>query len=301
MLDSRRLLTLRAVFQTGSFPAAAAQLGYTQSAVSQQIADLESAAGLRLLQRRPVRPTAAGLVALRAANAQAEALRAATTELRSLREGRSGVVRLATFASAAAAVAAPALARFRATHPKVRLTVLQLETADAEAALLDGRADLALTFDYDAVPSSPPAAVSRTPLGDDPVFAALPLGHPLAHASSLTLAALAKEGWIAAPLAGVPLAILREQVAIGGFEPALRYEGDDFAAVLAHVAAGLGVALLPGLALGRVPDGVAITRLAEAPITRRLHLSRLRTQSTPPSIAALEAVIVETCRSLMSV
>ncbi|MGZ4279146.1 MAG: LysR family transcriptional regulator [Solirubrobacteraceae bacterium] len=291
MLDARRLTTLQAVLRTGSFAAAAAELGYTQSAVSQHIAELERATGLRLLDRRPVRPTEAGLVALRAADAAGEALAAAATELGALRDGAAGSVRLGTFASAATGLAAPALATFARTHPGVTVAVAQLEPAGAHEALVAGRIDLAITFDYDVAPQEPPGPVERVPLAGDPVLAALPRDHRFAARRTVELAELADEPWIAAPLAGLPLALLRDAAHRAGFRAAMEYDGDDFRAVLALVAAGLGLAVLPRLALHAAPGTVAVRPLADAPLTRRLYLARLRTARTPPAVAALEAAI----------
>jgi DNA-binding transcriptional LysR family regulator len=290
MLTGRRLATLEAVLRTGSFAAAAGELGYTQSAVSQHIAELERAAGLRLLERRPVRATGAGLVALRAARAAGEAIAAAETELRALREGRAGSVRVGAFASAASALAAPALADFARDHPGVEITLAQVEPREAYAGLVHDRLDLAIVFDYDRAPDAPPESVERTPLAEDPVLVALPEGHPLAAAPGVALAALAGEPWIAAPLAGLPLAALRDG-RTAGFEPGLRFDGDDFGTVLALVASGLGVALMPALAVRRPPAGVVVRPLDDPPLTRHLHTARLRTAREHPAAAALAAAI----------
>lgn len=291
MLDDRRLATLEAVLRTGSFAAAAQELGYTQSAISQHISELERAAGLRLLERRPVRPTDAGLVALRAAHAAGEAIAAAETELRALREGEAGMVRLGAFASAASALAAPAIAEFAHSHPAVEVTLIQVEPPHAYEDLIHDRLDLALTFDYDLAPHHVPDPVERTLLAEDPVLAALPAAHPLAASTTaINLSTLAGEAWIAAPLAGFPLSALRNGAG-PGFQPRLRFEGDDFRTVLAIVANGLGIALIPRLAIQNVPDGVALRPLANAPLTRLLYTARLRTATTRPAIAALDAAI----------
>lgn len=292
MLDARRLATLRSVLEAGSFAAAARELGYTQSAVSQHIAELERAAGQRLLERRPVRATDAGLVALRAARAAGEAIAAAETELRALREGDAGSVRLGAFASAASALAAPAIATFAGDHPAVDVTLVQAETPEAHEGLVTDRLDLAITFDYDLAAYPPPETVERAALAEDPVLVALPAAHPLAGEPAVELAALAAEAWIAAPLAGLPLGALRGTGG-AGFEPRLRFEGDDFRTVLALVASGLGVALLPRLAMQQVPPAVAVRPLADPPITRRIYTARLRTGAVPPAVAGLEAAIRE--------
>jgi DNA-binding transcriptional LysR family regulator len=290
MLDARRLATLDAVLRTGSFAAAAGELGYTQSAVSQHIAELERAAGQRLLQRRPVRATAAGRIAQRAARAAGTAIAAAETELRALQAGDAGTVRLAAFASAASALAAPALGDFARTHPAVHVTLVQLETPAAYDGLVAGRLDLAITFDYDLDPSPAPDAIVRTAIAGDPLLVALPAEHRLAGAPSVGLADLAGDAWIAAPLAGLPLGVLRDARGVG-FQPRLRFEGDDFRAVLALVASGLGIALLPELAARDLPAGVALRPIAGSPLSRHLYTARLRTETTRPAVAALEAAI----------
>jgi DNA-binding transcriptional LysR family regulator len=292
MLDSRRLATLRAVLRSGSFAAAAAELGYTQSAISQHIAELERTVGLPLLQRRPVRPTPAGLIALAAADAAAEALSAAATELRALRDGFNGNIRLGAFASACSALAAPALARFAESRPHVRVTLVQLETDAAYAALLDGGLDIAITFDYNVAPQEPPSVLKREFLAKDPVVVALPKGHRLAARKSVALRALADEPWIAAPLAGLPLQALRVSVGALGFQASMSFEGDDFRTVLALVNVGRGVALLPRLALHQdLPRMVAMRPLRDDPLTRFLYISRLKTETMAPATAALEAAI----------
>jgi DNA-binding transcriptional LysR family regulator len=290
-LDPRHLATLETVVRTGSFAAAAEALGYTRPAVSQQIAELERRTGLRVLERRPVRPTPAGLVLLDAAMGVRAALATAAQELDAVRGGRTGQLRLGAFASAAGNIVPPALARLAAAHPGVQVSISQLEADASYSQLLRGDLDLALTFDYDVVPLPPPALLRRTLVADDPVLAVLPGGHPLAAQPVVDLADLACEAWIAAPRAGVPLELLAQLARSAGFRARLWFGGDDVRTVAGLVAAGLGVALLPRLALRHSPAGVLVRPLAGAPLTRFLYTTRLDTRHAPPVVTALETLL----------
>jgi DNA-binding transcriptional LysR family regulator len=283
MLDPRRLTTLQAVVRAGSFARAAGELNYTQAAVSQHIAELERAVGLRLLERRPVRPTPAGELALAAAEAAGHALAAAETGLRALRDGEAGRLRIAAFSSAARELLPPALATFARLHPDVAITLTAAEPAEAYDGLIHDRFDLAVAFDYDLEPDTPPEVVACRPLMEDPVLVAVPAGHPLARRRSVRLDRLAREPWIAAPLAGLPLPALR-QAGGTGFTPTVRYVGEDFATVLALVSAGLGVALLPRLATATLSQRITTIPLTGTPVTRRIWTARLH--SRHPAVVA---------------
>ncbi len=287
-VDPRHLATLETVVRTGSFAAAGTILGYTQSAVSQQIAELERRIGLRVLQRRPVKPTPAGLILLEAEQSVRATLAVVMQELAALREGRVGQLQLGAFASAAGGIVPAALARFRTSHPGVRVVLRQLEADASYTGLLDGELDLALTFDYDRVPLPPPPALHRTLVLSDPVLVALPAEHPLAGQDVVELAGLADEAWIAAPRAGLQLELLADLTRSAGFRPRLQFEGDDFQTVLGLVSHGLGVALLPRLALHRPPRGVAARPLAGTPLTRLIYTTRLDSRHAPPALVALE-------------
>jgi DNA-binding transcriptional LysR family regulator len=284
MLDARWLRTFAAVVEHQSFVAAASALGYTQSAVSQQIAELERATGLTLLQRRPVRPTAAGEIALKAARQTGTVLDAAATELRALRDGTAGTVRVGAFRTAAERLVAPALGTFAAQHPAVRVSVAQLETAAAYDALIAGDLDLAITFDDRLDHQSAPAPIVLRHLITDDVLVAVPRGHRLAGHDSILLDQLAGERWIDAPNAGVTPTLAR---LLPDRERGTAYDGDDFAVVLAMVAAGLGIALVAGLATPASPT-VVTRRLAGVNIGRDVNLARLDTRALAPAVGALE-------------
>ncbi|MGW4962496.1 LysR family transcriptional regulator [Nonomuraea sp. NPDC004186] len=297
-LEPRLLATLEAVVRLGSFAAAAEELGYTQGAVSQQIADLERRAGLRLLDRRPVRPTAAGTVLLRAEEAVRAAMTRARTELEALNAGQSGEVRLGAFVSAAAGLVPPALAAFRRACPGVRVTLSQYETEDAYQRLLRGDLDLAVTFDYSWFPLPPPPGLRRSLIGRDPVMVALPARHALAGRTSLSLADLAGEAWIGTPVTGPTLGPLAELARSAGFRPRLAFEGDDFRTVLQLVAHELGIAVLPALALTDTVDGVVARAIAEEPLVRFLYCCRIDTAGAPAIVTRLETCLTEAAAGL---
>nr|WP_198151830.1 LysR substrate-binding domain-containing protein [Kibdelosporangium sp. MJ126-NF4] len=287
-IEPRLLATLEAVVRLGSFASAAEELGYTQSAVSQQIADLERRAGLRVLARRPVRPTAAGTILLRVAGEIRASMSRATAELTALDDGQAGEVRLSAFVSAANSIVPAALAMLRKTHPGVLVSLTQLETSDSYDRLLRGDVDLAVTFDYDRFPQPQPTGLRRTPLHRDPVVVALPAAHPLADRQSVSLTDLADESWIGTPVTDVHLGLLAELARSPGFKPRLAFDGDDFRTVLGLVAHGLGIAPLPTLALAGVAEGVVAVPIVEEPLVRFLYTCRLDTTRAPSIVTRLE-------------
>ncbi|MFC5826131.1 LysR family transcriptional regulator [Nonomuraea insulae] len=188
--------TLEAVVRLGSFAAAVQELGYTQPAISQQVAELERRIGARVVVRRPVRATKAGKVLLETEATISASMSRAATELAALAEGTLGEVRLGAFISAAASVAPPALARLRSSHPAVHITLHELEQHEAYALLFRGELDLAITVDYEHAPESAPDGILQKHLMDDPIMVVLPVGHPLAGADSVDPADLPSEEWI---------------------------------------------------------------------------------------------------------
>ncbi|MET7328360.1 LysR family transcriptional regulator [Nonomuraea sp. NPDC005650] len=298
-LEPRLLATLEAVVRLGSFAAAAEELGYTQGAVSQQIADLERRAGLRLLDRRPVRATAAGAVLLRAEGAVRAAMTRARTELEALDAGLSGEVRLGAFVSAAAGIVPPALAAFRRAYPGVRVTLNQYETEDGYQRLLRGDIDLAVTFDYDWFPLPPPPGLRRSLIGRDPVMVVLPVGHALAGRASLSLADLADEPWIGTPVTGTQLGPLAEPARSAGLRARLAFVGDDFRTVLQLVAHELGIAVLPALALTDPVAGVVARPIAGEPLVRFLYCCRIDTAGAPAIVTRLETCLSAVAAGLL--
>ncbi|WP_186319388.1 LysR family transcriptional regulator [Streptomyces sp. SAJ15] len=299
-LDPRLLATLEAVVRHGSFSAAARELGYSAPAVSQQIAELERRAGLRVLERRPVRATPAGEVLLDAGHSVRNVLAAASAELDAMRAGTAGRIRLGAFASAATSIVPQALAQLHTAYPHVQVSLSQLEPEAGYNRLKRGDMDLALSYDYDFIPDPPPRMLRRTLVARDPVVAVVPEHHRLAGREVIHLASLATETWIAAPEAALHLELLSQMAQTPGFQARLQYEGDDFNTVLGFVAAGLCVAVMPRLALGRGTARVVARPLAEPQLTRYIYAVRINTRHAPHAVLALEQMLAAQALSALS-
>ncbi|HZF88792.1 LysR family transcriptional regulator [Streptomyces sp.] len=285
---------LRAVVSSGSVTAAAARLGYTPSAVSQQIAALEKEAGAELLERagRGVRPTAAGVLLTEHADAIARQVAEAETALADLLAGRTGRLSVRYFATAGAALVAPAVARLRALHPGVRVELRLADPQDPLPDVREGRADLALVVGRpEPAGDGVQDGVRLLRLLDDPYLAVLPKGHPLAARRSLDLAELAEEPWVGSEWPGPCLDAQLAACAAAGFRPRFVVDSEDYVTAQGFVAAGLGVTLIPRLGLGgRHPD-VVVRRLKAPEPARTIHAAlRPATPAQPALTAFLEAL-----------
>jgi DNA-binding transcriptional LysR family regulator len=264
MLNLTRLKVLSEVVGRGSFSAAADALDYTQSAVSQAVARLEAETGAILVirDRRGVRPTAAGMALLEHSELIFAQVQAAEDELAAVLGIRGGRLRVASFPSAGAALMPEAVASFRRRHPEVALSLAEGEPEDIAPRLQAGEFDLALLFEFAGVEGEMPArSLAVTPLLDDPMHVALPVEHELADTPRLTLRDLRGEDWVQTS-ASSPCAkhVVRSCLA-AGFEPRVTFESDDYETVQGLVAAGVGVALVPRLALSRLHPGIVVRSL----------------------------------------
>lgn len=281
MLNVHRLTVLHAVVVHGSLTAAARELSYTPSAVSQHIAALERETGAPLLERigRSVRPTPAGALLAGFAGDILDRLTEAEAALAALTDGRSGRLRLATFGSAGTGLVPPAVARFRQRHPNVDIQLTLAEQPDALAALRGDAVDLAVVIlDLERV-GSPPDPV---PAGDglhwhplllDPYFVLAPTGHPLADLPEVPLRRLADERLVSGDgNRGCPCAeCFQLMCAAEGFRPRFEIEVGDYPTVQSLVAAGLGAAAIPLLGLSpAVHEGVIVRRLVQPALSRRI-------------------------------
>jgi DNA-binding transcriptional LysR family regulator len=287
MLDVRRMQVLRAVVTSGSVTAAATNLGYTPSAVSQQIAALERQAGIPLLERvgRGVRPTAAGRLLTEHAAIIGQHVAEAETALADLRAGRIGRLAIRYFATAGAALVPPALAKLRADHPRVQVDLRLNDPVDQIGAIVRGEADLAIM-----VPSQQETldGIRLVHLLDDPYHAVLPKGHHLAAKRVVDLADMAEEPWVNNELAAGPcMERMLEACASAGFSPNFVVQSDDYATAQGFVAAGLGITLIPSLGLGQRHPGVVVRRVRKPEPVRSIYAAVRETSLAQPALAGL--------------
>jgi DNA-binding transcriptional LysR family regulator len=257
------------VCDLGSISAAANVLGYTQSAVSQQLAGLERALGTPLVDRsqRPLRPTSAGERLRPHAERVLAAIAGAEAEARDLRSGASRL-RLAAFQSALSSFVPAAVRDLRRKHPELVVEVLEAETEEAVATLRGGHADLAVVHQMPGAPVPETAGLERRRLLTDHLHVVLPEGHRLARRDELSIADLEQEPLVL-PRRDTPAGRFRSVVehlcSRAGFEPRVAYELDDLPAAQAFAAAGIAVVVMHGLVLATLPRGATARPLAERP------------------------------------
>jgi len=295
MLDVRRMRVLREVARQGSFSAAADALSFTQSAVSQQIAALERETGVTLVDRgaRGVRLTEAGEVLVRHADAVLARLDDAQAELDAIAGLRGGRLRLVSFPSAGASIMPRAIAIFRERHPAVELTLDVAEPDDGAARLRAGEADVALLIEttFDRVGGD---GLDRVTLLDDPMSVCLPKDHPLACRAKVKLADLASEPWLLGNHGTCPdTSVFLRACSMAGFEPRVAFDSDDYNAIQGFVAAGMGVSLMPHLAIVTVRDDVVIRPIAPRPPLRRIVAATLEGGYRSPALEAMLEILVE--------
>jgi DNA-binding transcriptional LysR family regulator len=274
MDDLRLLKVLREVALRGSFSAAAEALSYSQPAVSQQIARLEVQTGVKLLERQPkgIKLTPAGEALVRHTERILAQLADAQAELSEIASSARGRLRLASFATAAGTIVPRAVSAFRSVRPGVQVDLQLMDPPQSIPALRRGELDLVISEEggFEADPNLDGLGVER--LMDDVLYASLPADHPLVTRRAISLADLKDEEWMLVGLRGTCAdsnVVLRacEQA---GFEPRVAYTSDDYFAIQGLVASGMGVALVPGLALASTRDDVAVRPLRGRPPYRRI-------------------------------
>jgi DNA-binding transcriptional LysR family regulator len=320
MLDVRRLRLLRDLAHLGTIAAVARAHAYTPSAVSQQLAALQRDAGVPLLEPagRRVRLTPAGMALVRHTETVLAALEAAAAGLASASAGLAGAVRIGAFPSAVRTLLSPALVELGRDHPALELMVTELDPVAVPGALRDRRLDVALLHDYDVVPVEPDPALDMVPLLDETVFLAVPAGlavpggaaagragpgeaagppREAARPPGGPVAGARHADWIVASPGTLCHAVALRTCQAAGFAPRVRHHADDFTAVLALVAAGQGVSLVPELGATPPPAGV---RFLPLPARRRTAVAYRRGAGPHPAVAACLAALRASARAYRS-
>jgi DNA-binding transcriptional LysR family regulator len=290
MLDLRKLLLLRELHARGTIAAVADALSYTPSAVSQQLAQLQREAGVPLTERvgRKLRLTDAGLRLVDHAGILLGRLEEAEAELQHAAGVVQGRVKLASLQTPLLSLVPAALERLTAEHPGVRVELFEMEPESSLPALALGEYDVAVAEEYDGDPRQRLPELTRQELCRDRIHVILPRDHPLARRESVRLEELADEPWLSAhsdtQFAQTQLRACRR---IGGFEPDVRHWANDIAILVALVASGQGVAMLPGLARAERDERLAVRRIEDADLGRTIYAFTRRTASAKPSIRAV--------------
>jgi DNA-binding transcriptional LysR family regulator len=291
MLDVRKLRLLRELAHRGTIAAVADALSYTPSAVSQQLAALERDAGVPLLRRtgRRVALTPAGATLAGQTEAILALLEEAASGLAAARTGLTGPLRIGAFQTAVRTILPAALVALGRDHPGLELMVTELDPAAVPDALRSGALDVALIHEYDYVPAEPDPALDTEPLLEEAIYLASPAdtdeypepgGDPVfSHGEA---------PWIVASPGTLCHVMAVRACQAAGFTPRIRHHADDFATVLALVAAGQGVALVPEFGVIGPPPGVLLTPL---PTRRRTRIAcRNGARHQPPVAACIAAI-----------
>ena len=292
MLNVGRLRVLKEVAYRGSLSAAAEALSYSQSAVSQQISVLEAETGMTLLERHPrgVSLTAAGQTLVGHAEGILARLEAAEAALSGIAGLRGGRLRMASFPTAGATLMPLAIATFRSAYPDVELTLAEGEPEEIVPRLRAGELDLALLFEF-AGETPLQEGMTRVELLEDPMYLALAREHALASKGKLRLEDLRGASWVQTSRSSPCARHVVRSCHAAGFEPQVSFESDDYQTVQGLVAAGVGVALIPELALSVVREDIAIRALSPSPPVRQVIAAAPEGARLVPAAPAMLAVL----------
>lgn len=293
MLDSRRLRVLWHVARTGSLAAAAAELGYTPSAVSQQLRALERDAGTIVVERRGrgIALTEPGKILAQHAQLILEQLGAAEAEVAAVAGLRTGVLRFGWFSTAGAVLVPRAIARFRQRHPEIELVLEEGDPDECARALREDNLDLAVVYEF-RLGLPLPSELRLTPLVEDRLHIALPRAHRLAHRKRIRLSELAGDAWIQGVRHGGTLATLPAACREAGFEPRIAFQTDNPIAWQGLVAAGVGVAVIPQLMIPSARPDIAIRELDAPTLVRSVCSAMPSGRYTPPAAKAMTDVLI---------
>jgi DNA-binding transcriptional LysR family regulator len=289
MIDLDALVSLRAVATHGSVVAAAEALGFTPSAVSQQIKRLERSSGVPVLERvgRGVMLTRHGRHLVAHGGRLLADLEELEAGLHRQAATVAGDVRLVSFSTAMRGLVAPTLPAILTTHPALHVTLAEREPWDTIDLVARGEAELGLVHSWGDVPLQIPDHVTATLVGTDLAEVIVRRDHPIATLTTVTPADLVEEGWIATPDGTICRQWLNRMYVGTGRRPRIVHEAMEFDSHLALVRAGLGVALVPRLGRAALTEELVAVPAEDPVPTRRVLALHRRSMADSPAIAAL--------------
>lgn len=297
MLNITRLQILRELANRKTLSAVAEAFFMSPSAVSQQLSTLEREVGIPLIERqgRGVRLTTAGHELVTHSEAVFEALEHAEASLVRAREGLVGTVRISAFPTGARTLVIPTALKLEESQPNLTLLVTDLEPEEALPMLGSGELDFVVYYEWSLLPAISSAGVKVFPLASEPLYLALPAGHPLAtERRPVALAELADERWLAGRAATSMHEILAVATSHAGYEPRTTFRSMDYGVILAGVAAGLGISVVPALALTGDLHGIQLRPLSDFALTRTIKAAvRTGAEYSPLIAAVLESLTDE--------
>ena len=297
-LDLRHLIALKTIAEEGSFGRAAERLGYTQSAISQQIAALERVVGLRLIERpggpRAISLTEAGQILLRHAEAIEARLHAARADMVALSAGEAGRLRVGTFQSVGARILPLLLRRFSEAHPRIEISLQESGDEDDLLAMVE-RGELDVTFNTLPLPDGPYESVE---LLRDPYVLVVPAGSPLAAASRVpSLKEIALQPLVAFSRCRAMDAV-ESHLTSSGRAPTVVFRSDNNGTVQGLVGAGIGVSVAPLLTVEEEDPTTVVIDLGGRIPPRAIALAWHRDRHRSPAAEAFVETAVSVCGEL---
>ena len=295
MMDLAALRSLEAVHTHGSVVAAAQALGFTPSAVSQQIKRLERQSGVELLERvgRGVILSGPGRILVEEGARIAAELERLETDLHAHAGEVTGDLSLVGFSTAMRGLIGPVAAGLMADHPGLRIRLRELEPWDAVDEVATGQADVALVHRWGDVVLEIPEHLDRQAVHRDEAEVIVRDDHPLADRERVTPRDLADERWIATPEGTICRQWLIRMFAGTRSLPRIEHTSMEFASHLALVSAGLGIALVPQLGRGPLPANTVAVRVHDPVPARESVVLWRRSQGRSPAVRALVDALTE--------
>jgi DNA-binding transcriptional LysR family regulator len=298
-MDVARLRTLRELAMRQTMAAVAEALRVSPSAVSQQIAQLEAEAGLRLIERRGrrVHLTQAGLRLVAHAERIIAALEDAKTDLAELKQAVAGELRVAAFSSVAAALIPQVMKALERRHAQLTIVLEEMEPVDSLTALRAWQTDVALVDDLTVPPNTAGPNIERVPILEDLLYAVLPNAHPLAARSRVAIADLRGERWAMDTAFNTYSDVITKACQAAGFDPIVNGKCGGFEVVQPLIEQGCSIAILPGLRV-RHRAGKFCVRKLTPEIRRKIFVAFRRGERRHPAVAAFVDQLQKSAKAL---